>query len=189
MIKQLIISYLLIISISLPAQNHLSSKKDKVKQIQILHADMLKYNKSMNANRLIGNVICQHENTFFYFDSAYLYPNQSLKAFGNIRIVSDSLTITAENLNYDANSKWASLENNVLCQDNQMSLKTNILQYNTTSHLAYYPNKSEIIRKNHRLTSDKGYYYSKDKILAFKNNVSLTNPDYTIKTDTLLYYV
>jgi len=159
-----------------------------IKQIEIIHADALKFNKSIDANRLIGNVVCKHENTLFYCDSAYLFSNQSLQAFGNIRIVSDSLNITAQNLNYDASTKMASLEKNVVCQDNQIKLSTEQLQYNTQTHIAFYPNKANIIRQQHQLTSDKGYYFSDSKTLAFKNNVVLTNPDYTIKTDTLYYY-
>lgn len=170
------------------SQNNNASTKNSLKQIEILNANYLKYNKAIDANRLIGNVICKHENTLFYCDSAYLYPNQSLEAFGNIRIVSDSLNITAQHLNYKASDKIASLEKNVVCNDNRIQLKTEILQYNLSTKTAYYPDKAIIIRNEHELTSDKGYYYSTTKTLGFKNNVVLKNPDYTIKTDTLFYY-
>lgn len=160
----------------------------KTKQIEIIHADVLKYNKSIDANRLIGNVVCKHENTLFYCDSMYLYSNQSLKAFGNIRIVSDSLIITAENLLYDASTKLANLEKNVRCSDNQIQLTTQLLQFHTQQHYAYYPQKADIVRKDMHLTSKEGYYYSDNKTLAFKYDVVLKSPDYTIKTDTLFYY-
>ena len=159
-----------------------------IQKIEILHADALKYNKKIDANRLLGNVVCKHENTYFYCDSAYLYPNQSLNAYGNIRIVSDSLNISANYLFYDATNRIASLEKNVICTDRQIRLQTEKLEYNTKSHIAYYPNKATITRQEHTLTSDKGFYYSDSKTLSFKSNVVLTNPDYTIKTDTLFYY-
>lgn len=173
---------LLLFSLSFFAQ------KNNVKQIEIIHADILKYNKILDANRLIGNVVCKHENTLFYCDSMYLFPNQSLKAYGNIRIVSDSLNITAEYVFYDASTKIASIEKNVVCTDNHIQLKTQILQFNTSEHYAYYPSGAEITRQQHLLTSDKGYYFTNSKTLAFKNNVVLTNPDYKIQTDTLFYY-
>ncbi|MCX7728746.1 MAG: hypothetical protein N2203_04670 [Bacteroidia bacterium] len=159
------------------------------KKIEILHADVLKYNKQIDVNRLIGNVVCKHENTLFYCDSMYLFPNQSLKAYGNIKIVSDSIHITAEYLYYDALTKVASLEKNVVCSDNQIVLKTQTLQYTTHTHIAYYSNYAEIKRQDNQLVSEKGYYYSDSKTMAFKNNVVLTNPHYKIKTDTLFYYV
>lgn len=152
-----------------------------IQKIEILHADALKYNKKIEANRLLGNVVCKHENTYFYCDSAYLYPNQSLNAYGNIRIVSDSLNISANYLFYDATNRIASLEKNVICTDPQIRLQTEKLEYNTKSHIAYYPNKATITRQEHTLTSDKGFYYSDSKTLSFKSNVILTNPDYTIK--------
>lgn len=167
---------------------YFAQNKNGVKQIEIIHADILKYNKLIDVNRLIGNVVCKHENTFFYCDSMYLFSNQSLKAFGKIRIISDSLIITSDNLYYDAATKIATLENNVHCSDNHIQLVTQLLQFHTQQHYAYYPQKAEITRKDMKLTSDEGYYYSNDKTLAFKNNVVLTHPDYTIKTDTLFYF-
>ncbi|RME13866.1 MAG: hypothetical protein D6799_07620 [Bacteroidetes bacterium] len=158
------------------------------KKIEIVHADVLKYNKFIDANRLLGNVVCRHENTLFYCDSMYLYSNQSLRAFGNIRIVSDSLIITSENLFYDAATKLATLEKNVHCSDNQIRLTTEILQFHTREYYAYYPSNAIIIHKDMQLSSQEGYYYSKNKTLAFKNEVELKSPDYTIKTDTLFYY-
>lgn len=182
-----VILFILNITHNIIAQN--TSTSGSVKQIEIIHADILKYNKNINANRLIGNVICKHENTMFYCDSAYLYPNQSLQAFGNIRIISDSLSITAQSLLYDATTKNASLEKDVICNDPSIQLKTQVLQYNTQSKVAYYLTQGEIIRKEHILTSYRGYYYSLEKKLAFKQNVVLKNPDYTIQTDTLYYYI
>ncbi len=170
------------------AQNTSLPKSTAIKQIEIVNANLLKYNKTIDANRLIGNVICRHENTLFYCDSAYLFPNQSLQAFGNIRIVSDSLWITAQTLFYDASTRLASLEKNVQCKDNQITLTTNLLQYQTNTHIAYYPNKAHIIRNDHQLTSNQGYYYSDTKTLAFKENVILINPEYKIQTDTMFYY-
>lgn len=164
-------------------------KNKDIQQIEILHADILQYQKELNANRLVGHVLCRHEKTLFYCDTAYLYPDQSLKAIGNIHIVSDSLNIDAQRLFYNASTKVASLEKNVQCFDSQIRLNTEILQYFVSSHIAYYPQKAEIVRKDHHLISDIGYYYASEKTLAFKNNVVLTNPEYVVKTDTLFYYI
>ena len=158
-----------------------------IKQIEIVHADVLKYNKQMKVHRLIGHVVCKHEHTLFYCDSAYLYDNQSLRAFGEVRIVSDSLTITAQSLLYDASTHRATLEQNVIGRDNQMELKTEVLEYHTMTRMAYYPHRATIRRNEHILVSDRGYYFLNSKVLAFKNNVVLTSPKYVIKTDTLLY--
>lgn len=164
------------------------SQQKPLNQIEIVHADVLSFNKFINANKLTGHVVCKHENTFFYCDSMYLFPNQSLKAYGNIKITSDSINITGEYAYYDALTKEASIEKNVICSDHQIVLKTEVLQYNTQKHIAYYLNGGEVIRESHTLTSNQGYYYTNNKTLAFKNNVLLINPEYKIKTDTLFYY-
>ena len=39
-------------------------KTDDGKKIEIRHAGLLRFDKGINAKRLIGNVICEHEGAF-----------------------------------------------------------------------------------------------------------------------------
>jgi len=57
------------------------------------------------------------------------------------------------------------------------------------SNIAYYNNGGTVVSKknNNTLTSKRGYYYSDLNKLSFKDSVTLVNPDYVMKSDTLDY--
>jgi hypothetical protein len=51
----------------------LSAQKKEAKQINIRQADKGFYSKSLGKNRLIGEVIFEHEGALMYCDSAWLF--------------------------------------------------------------------------------------------------------------------
>lgn len=161
---------------------------DKTKQIEIRHAGVFRYDKGISAKRLIGNVICAHEGAVMNCDSAYLYDSNKLEAFGHISIVKgDSIFVYGDKLFYDGATKLATLENNVRCIEKDMTLTTNLLTFDVTNSIANYYNGGTIVNKNNTLVSKNGHYYSSSKEVAFKHDVKLTNPEYTMRGDTLRY--
>lgn len=161
---------------------------DKSKQIEIRHAGVFRYDKGISAKRLIGNVICAHEGAVMNCDSAYLYDSNKLEAFGHISIIKgDSVFVYGDKLFYDGATKLATLENNVRCIEKDMTLTTNILTFDVTNSIANYYNGGTIVNKENILVSKNGHYYSSSKEIAFKYDVELKNPDYTMKGDTLRY--
>lgn len=163
-------------------------KEGKAKQIEIRHAGVFRYDKGISAKRLIGNVICAHEGAVMNCDSAYLYDSNKLEAFGHISIVKgDSIFVYGDKLFYDGTTKLATLENNVRCVEKDMTLTTNILTFDVTNSIANYYNGGTIVNKENTLVSKNGHYYSASKEIAFKNDVELKNPNYTMKGDTLRY--
>ncbi len=181
--KYLVIIIFLIISTALSAQ--------KIKKIKILNADKFTYSKELeiDARRLIGDVAFQHEDTYLYCDSAYLYiKTNNIDAFGNIHIkASDSLDIYGDTLNYDGNTKIAKLKNNVRLIDNQINLSTDNMIYDLNNNIGSYFSGGKIIDENNILTSKIGHYYSDNKEFFFKDSVVLINPEYIMNSDTLKY--
>lgn len=164
------------------------TNEPKGKQIQIKHAGVLRYDKGISAKRLIGNVICEHEGAVMNCDSAYLYDSNKLEAFGHISIIKgDSIFVYGDKLFYDGATKLATLENNVRCIEKDMTLTTNLLTFDITNSIANYYNGGTIVNKENTLVSKNGHYYSSSKEIAFKYDVELKNPDYTMKGDTLRY--
>lgn len=165
-------------------------KTDNNKTIKINHAGRLAYDKSLgvDARRLIGNVECEHDGAIMRCDSAYLYTDKKMEAFGNISIVKgDSIFVYGDSLKYDANTKLANLKGNVRCIEKDMTLTTNILTYEVGKGVASYYNGGTIVNRENTLVSKNGHYYSATKDLAFHYDVVLTNPDYKIRSDTLRY--
>src|ERR1700752_450083 len=81
------------------------NKKDGGDQyIKINHAGKLAYDESLgvDAKRLIGNVECEHQGAIMRCDSAYLYSDKKLEAFGHISIIKgDSIFVYGDSLRYD----------------------------------------------------------------------------------------
>lgn len=163
------------------------------KRIKLVHADELqgaKRSDGENFQKLIGSVVLQQNQTTIYCDSAYLYRSKnSAEAFGRVRITEgDSVTVTSRRLEYDGDAKTAKLRNNVVFVKRGMAtLYTEYLDYDRPSNMAYYFNNGKLVDSINVLTSNKGYYNVNSNLASFKKNVVVTNPDYTMSSDSLQY--
>lgn len=155
----------------------------------VKNADDLSFDKyKSDAQVLKGNVVCEHEGALLYCDSALLFSSKRMEAGGHIRIVKgDSITVTGDKLLYDASTKMAILDGNVVCVEKDMTLTTNILTFDVANSIANYYNGGTIVNKENTLKSKNGHYYSSSKDIAFHYDVVLTNPDYKMNSDTLRY--
>ena len=160
------------------------------KQVEILNAGSLKVasNIAAGAKRLIGDVQFKHENTLMYCDSAYFYSDNSLDAFGHVRIQeNDGINLYGDQLKYSGNTKIAVLTNNVIINKGDMQLTTDVLNYAIATGIGYYTTPARIVNKENVLTSDRGSFFSKTNEFNFKKNVVLTNPQFVINCDTMRY--
>ena len=160
------------------------------KKIRLKSAKSLEYNPKISAaQRLIGNVVFEHENTVMYCDSAYFYENtNAIDAFGHINIrQGDTLNLYGDFLKYNGDQRKAELLKNVRIVKKDMTLTTDHLFYDMNTQVANYAGGGKIINKDNTLTSENGYYYAKFNELNFKKNVVLTNPRYVMNCDTLRY--
>jgi lipopolysaccharide assembly outer membrane protein LptD (OstA) len=169
-IKRFLIVYFLFFSIfCIHSQNKVKSFDAKSeKYIKVNHANRLLFDKEsgIDAQRLIGSVECEHEGSKMYCDSAYLYNNKKLEAFGHILITKgDSIFVYGDSLKYDANTKLANLKGHVRCIENEMTLTTSILEYDLSTSIASYYNGGTIVNKENTLISKNGHYYSASKEL------------------------
>ena len=165
-------------------------KTDNGKLIKINHANRLAFDKSLGieAQRLIGNVECEHEGAIMRCDSAYLFSNKKLEAYGHISIIKgDSIFLYGDSLRYDATTKLAHLKGKVRCIEKDMTLTTNTLIYDIGSSVASYYDGGTIVNKENTLTSKNGHYYSATKDVTFHYDVVLINPKYKMNGDTLRY--
>lgn len=166
------------------------SDKKEGKLISIRHAKRLVYDSSIgvDARRLIGDVECEHEGAVMRCDSAYLFSDKKLIAYGHISIIKgDSIFLYGDSLRYDATTKLANMKGNVRCIEKDMTLTTNTLIYDMGNSVASYYDGGKIVNKENTLTSKNGHYYSANKDLTFHYDVVLINPDYKMRGDTLRY--
>ena len=120
-------------------------------------------------------------------DSAwYYYKENRFLAFDNIYInQGDSIHLNGDRLLYNGQNKVAVVKENITLKDRNMKLTTNEIHYDLESNIASYFNGAKIINNKNILKSTKGDYLSKQKLVIFKQNVTLDNPEYIIECDTL----
>lgn len=173
---------------------HLSYSQSEIKsggkKIKIEHAGSLQFDKKLGngAQRLIGDVRFRQDNALMFCDSAYLYKDNSLDAFGHVHIQEgDSIHLYGDLLKYNGNTKKALITKNVVVNKGDMQLTTDELNYDIATSVGYYVTPAKIVNKENTLTSNTGYFFAKSNDLTFKKNVVLTNPQFVINCDTMRY--
>ncbi len=157
------------------------------RKINVKNANSLEFDSRTEAQRLVGDVIFEHQGTLLYCDSAYLFPDNRLDAYSNVRILTDSVTATGKQLNYDGNTRIARLSGNVVMTDPNSRLTTEYLTYDLENKTAGYTTGGKIISKSNELVSVFGQYKSVNRTFYFRKNVVLKNPDYVVNCDTMQY--
>lgn len=144
--------------------------------------------KGKKVRKLIGNVVFKQKTTTMYCDSSYFYVKRNtMEAYGKVRIVDDSVTITSNKLIYDGRNRTAQLRENVIYTRGEQQLFTDFLDYNMETEVANYFNKGRLRDTTNVLSSEIGYFYAQQNYALFWNDVQLEAPEYTLTSDTLRY--
>ena len=147
-----------------------------------------------DAQILRDDVIFRHEDALMYCDSAYFYEGtNSLDAFGHVRFVQgDTLRGFCDKLFYDGNIKLARMRHHVRLvhgrtDENPTILTTDSLNYDRAAGVAYYFSGGSVRDSLNTLVSIRGNYRPNTNQAVFSKEVVLTNPNFTLTSDTLLY--
>lgn len=154
------------------------------------HADSMDMQKEINPDVHIfrGSVRFRHDSTFLYCDSAYLYANNSLEAFSNVRIEQgDTLFIYGDYLIYEGNSSIAKMRENVRMENNNQTLYTDNFDFDRIKNIGYFFEGGLMVDSINELTSVYGEYSPATKIATFNKEVVITNPQFVLRSDTLIY--
>ena len=162
------------------------------KQLLIQHADRIGFRNVDSLNQfqlLAGKVAVHQDKTLFYCDSAAINTvTNVLESFGHVHINdADSLHIYSDYLKYLGKEKKATLTGNVKLTDGKGTLTTKQLDYDLNTKIGSYMQGGKVVNGKTVLTSKEGFYYEDTRDVYFKKNVVLDDPEYNIKTDTLLY--
>ncbi len=166
--------------------------RDSLVVVEILKADRLGFQRKDSATELelmAGNVAIRQGNTYFYADSAVQNKRKNIvEAFGNIHINdNDSVHTYGQYLIYRTDTKIATLKKSVRLTDSKATLYTEELEYQTTAKIGHYRNGGRIVTGSTVLTSREGTYFSDIKDVHFRKDVVLTDPQYKLRSDSLLY--
>ncbi len=180
----------LILFFLLPAMNSTLLLAQQVHQIDI-NADYIEFDSDLgnNAKRLMGNVTFKHEDVYMTCDSAYYYSEENMvDAYSHVHLwQGDTLDLYGDFLKYRGDIRMANVRDNVILIDKESRLTTDYVDYDFNADLAYYVGGGRIVNGDNTLESIRGNYYSTQKLFFFKDSVVVTNPDYTMYSDTLKY--
>jgi lipopolysaccharide export system protein LptA len=156
--------------------------------LEIISADLLQ--GASGFERLLGAVKMKHQNSLIYCDSAHFYRGENrAQLFGRVRIEDEKDPITTKSAyaEYDGNTKIAKLRKNVVFTNQKTTLYTEFLDYNRETNVANYFDDGKVVDSVNVLTSKTGIYEINYERISFQEDVVLVNPDYTLKTNDLIY--
>ncbi|MCW5898932.1 MAG: hypothetical protein KIT10_06645 [Flavobacteriales bacterium] len=160
-------------------------------RVEIIGADEWRFDERIapGAQRLKGNVRFRHDRALMWCDSAYLYNDQRVEAFGHVRIdQGDSLRMRGDRLSYDGQQRIARMEGRVSLEDGRMRLEAPSLEHDLRSRRATYHEGAVITgQEGDVLTSQRGTYLTGEKLFLFSRDVRITHPERIITGDTLHY--
>lgn len=138
---------------------------------------------------LSGKVQLKQGTALFFCDSCVVNSTSHIfEAFGNVHINDhDTTNIYSDYLRYLTNTKIAYFNGHVRMSDGHATLTTTDLTYDLNTKIGTYTNGGRVVNKKSVLTSREGVYYSDLRDIYFKTNVELKDPEYYLKTDSLLY--
>ncbi|MCH2197490.1 MAG: hypothetical protein MK081_01810 [Flavobacteriales bacterium] len=188
--NRLLLLFLVLAPLWGTAQSVLKNKNDKT-PIEILNSDRVLYDEEIaKADRLIGNVRLKYKEAIMKCDSAYRYPNGDFEAFSTVRInQGDSLRLNGDRLYITNEDKQAKLRDRISLRDKDLTLTTEILDYDLETGVASYFGGGRIVSSENQnvLTSEQGFYDSESEFFHFRDSVVLKNREYTVLSDTLRY--
>lgn len=156
--------------------------------LEIRSADLLQGAKGFE--RLMGNVKMKHQNSLISCDSAHFFREENrAQLYGRVQITDeiDPVTTTSGYAEYDGATKIAKLRKNVVFTNQETKLYTEYLDYNREINVATYFEGGKVVDSVNVLTSEIGTYEINFERINFQQNVVLVNPDYTLKTEELIY--
>lgn len=168
-----------------------SSHAQEKSILEINKADALLGDGVRGYERFVGSVEMKHKNTLIFCDSLHFFREENkARLFGNVRLVDteDPVQTTSGYAEYDGNTKVAKLRNHVVFTNQKTTLNTEYLDYDRERNIAYYFNDGKVVDSVNVLTSERGTYEVTIEKITFKKDVVLVNPDYTMKTNDLVYF-
>ncbi len=158
--------------------------------INIIWANEFNYRIEGNdtLQNLVGGVELNQDTVYLYCDSAVIKNSRTVVAKGNFILQhGTALSIFSDSAVYNGTAKLADLKGNVSLIKNKQKLFTDSLSYNTTTKIATYRNGANLYDDTTRIRSKRGYFHAKTDDVFLSENVSVSNSEFSLKSDTLKF--
>ncbi|MDX1910622.1 MAG: OstA-like protein [Saprospiraceae bacterium] len=137
--------------------------------------------------KLSGNVRMRQENTLVYCDTAILDQDFAILRGGVVIAQGDTVKAFADSAHYNAATKISDLFDEVVLINGKQKLFTQRLRYDTGNKIATYTTGATMTNDKSQVVSRRGYYFVEQKEVYLKGDVVVTDPEFTMRTDTMTY--
>ena len=137
--------------------------------------------------KLSGNVRLRQDSTLVFCDTAILDQDDAILR-GNVLIEQgDSVRVYGDSAHYFGATRQSDIFGNVVLINGRQQLFTSRLHYDLNTKVATYHEGATLTNGKSQLTSSHGYYYTEQKQVFFKGEVLATDPEFTLRTDTMSF--
>lgn len=174
-----------------------TANRNQTGRVFLERADVLKKAAKNDYQLVVGNVEFRRAGMFMYCDSAHFYDNPgAIEAYGNVRMEQgDTLFVYADQLFYTDTTQlavlYADLGKKVKLINRDVTLTTDIFNYDLAIDLGYYEVGGVLTDPKNRLVSVYGEYSPTTKDALFRDRVELhslrDNDTLDIFSEQMLY--
>jgi len=137
--------------------------------------------------KLSGTVRLRQENTLIYCDTATMDKDFAVLRGKVVIAQGDSVRAFADSAHYNAVTKISDLFGNVVLVNGKQELFTHRLRYDLGNKIATYTTGATMTNGKSQVTSRRGHYYVEQKEVFLKGDVVVTDPEFTMRTDTMVF--
>ena len=137
--------------------------------------------------KLSGTVRLRQDNTLIYCDTATMDKDFAVLRGKVVIAQGDSVKAFADSAHYNAVTKISDLFGNVVLINGQQQLFTNRLRYDLGNKIATYTTGATMTNGKSQVTSRRGHYFVEQKEVFLKGDVVVTDPEFTMRTDTMTF--
>ncbi|MCB9316122.1 MAG: LPS export ABC transporter periplasmic protein LptC [Lewinellaceae bacterium] len=137
--------------------------------------------------RLSEKVRLRQDSTLVFCDVALIDQNNATLVGDVLIEQGDSVRIYGDSAFYNGDSREADIFGNVVLINGKQELFTSRLHYDLNTKIATYTTGATLSNGQSQLTSSQGYYHVQEKQVFFKGDVLVTDPEFTMRTDTMSF--
>jgi lipopolysaccharide export system protein LptA len=166
-----------------------TTPQDSSKKLKIETAFQVEYfvRGDRTIQKLSGNVRMRQDDVLVFCDTAIL-DEFDARLKGNVVIQQhDTVKVFADSAHYRTDTKISELYKDVVLENGRQKLFTQRLRYDLGQKIATYHTGATMSNGKSQLVSKHGYYYVDDGDMYFKGNVVVTDPEFTMRSDTLAF--
>ncbi|MFN0175418.1 MAG: OstA-like protein [Saprospiraceae bacterium] len=171
------------------AKTQQSTVQSDTQKLKIETAAVIEYflKNGREIQKLSGTVRLRQENTLIYCDTATLDKDFAVLRGKVVIAQGDSVRAFADSAHYDAITKISDLFGEVVLVNGKQELFTKRLRYDMGNKIATYTTGAVMTNGKSQVTSRRGHYFVEQKEVYLKGDVVVTDPEFTIRTDTMAF--